>query len=220
MLWSGSILTCVWVYWGSTWKQNVLDSNPLCCQHDCPPGVATQNPQGRQLGLVMVASRTSWESNLGKQLGPSVLGQLTRDRLPAWSLSWKIDLGWANQYLWNGSTSVVVKVKMGKRDLPYPAAPATAHHALQENRAALVAKPTSSRKVRGGMATTLILNKTFTQERTWVKTPLHTLKSKGTKYKLSYRSWWKKNQINTLFIRRSLETRAPSLLSIVLALPR
>ena len=159
----------------------------------------------------MVASHTSWGSNLGKRLGPSVLGQLTRDRLPAWSLNWKTDLGWANQYLWNGS-SLDVRIKMGKCDLQYLLA-------LQENWAALVVKQTSSRKVQGGMARTLIVKKSFTQQRTWVKTPLHTLKSKGTKYKLSYRSWWKKNQINTLFFTKTaFENMIPSLLSIMLAL--
>ena len=174
---------------GVTWRQNMLDSNLLCSQHYCPPGVA--EPPKQAVGLVMAASRTSWGSNLGKHLGPSVLGQLTRDRIPAW----KTDLGWANQYLWNGST-LVVRTKMGKRDLQCLVA-------LQESWAALVVKQTSSRKVQGGMARTLIRKKSFTQERTWVKTPLHTLRSKGTKYKLSYRSWWKKNQINTLFFTKT-----------------
>ena len=178
---------------GVTWRQNMLDSNLLCSQHYCPPEVA--EPPKQAVGLVMVASRTSWGSNLGKQLGPSVSGRLTRDRIPAWSLNWKTDLGWANQYLWNGST-LVVRIKMGKRDLQYLLA-------LPENWAALVVKQTSSRKVQGGMARTLIVKKSFTQQRTWVKTPLHTLKSKGTKYKLSYRSWWKKNQINTLFFTKT-----------------
>lgn len=63
---------------------------------------------------------------MGKQSGPSVLGQLTRGRISAWSLSWKPDLGWANQHPWNGSTSVVVRVTVGKRDLAHLAAPAPA----------------------------------------------------------------------------------------------